>query len=537
MSQEKVNRNGVTYYCHTVLEHQTLFSISRAYGVSYQEITEANPGMDLSHGLIQTGQILLIPVKSDTTVQKTVQTPEVPQTVEYMLYTSKWYEDLDMIAAKFNISKEALMAFNGLKTDQIDRRQKLRIPIDPDSVVLPDTPAPAVTPAAPVPEETIAQVEEEKLPEETEPAVETTDESLSEPVVNDGFSLRDLFRKKNERVSVGILLPFNTKGQVSHSSFDLYSGMLLAVRELSRSGIKADLTVIDNKNAATPVTAEKLRGLDLVIGPIAPEDLEAVLEICPRNTAVVSPLDPKAVSLAATHPNFIQAPSPAEAQYRDIVNWVYEDARPGDSVFLITDKGTTEPTRLETLMAESGLTYEKLEYSGSAVEQIRRAGGAGSTVHCVIAAEREAFVNEVIRNVALLSYKGVNAIVYGPSKIRNFDMVEVENLHRAQAHLSCSYFIDYENARITDFLLSYRALFGAEPTPFAFQGYDAAWYFIRNFATHERDRERMTRMEDRRYRGLQSDYLILDEPGQGHVNQAVRRVVYGKDFTISLLNP
>ena len=537
VSQEKVNRNGVTYYCHTVLEHQTLFSISRAYGVSYQEITEANPGMDLSHGLIQTGQILLIPIKSDTTVQKTVQTPEVPQTVEYMLYTSKWYEDLDMIAAKFNISKEALMAFNGLKTDQIDRRQKLRIPIDPDSVVLPDTPAPAVTPAAPVPEETIAQVEEEKLPEETEPAVETTDESLSEPVVNDGFSLRDLFRKKNERVSVGILLPFNTKGQVSHSSFDLYSGMLLAVRELSRSGIKADLTVIDNKNAATPVTAEKLRGLDLVIGPIAPEDLEAVLQICPRNTAVVSPLDPKAVSLAATHPNFIQAPSPAEAQYRDIVNWVYEDARPGDSVFLITDKGTTEPTRLEALMAESGLTYQKMEYSGSAVEQIRRAGGAGSTVHCVIAAEREAFVNEVIRNVALLSYKGVNAIVYGPSKIRNFDMVEVENLHRAQAHLSCSYFIDYENARITDFLLSYRALFGAEPTPFAYQGYDAAWYFIRNFATHERDRERMTRMEDRRYRGLQSDYLILDEPGQGHVNQAVRRVVYGKDFTISLLNP
>lgn len=537
VSQEKVNRDGVTYYCHTVLEHQTLFSISRAYGVSYQEITEANPGMDLSHGLIQTGQILLIPIKSDTTVQKTVQTPEVPQTVEYMLYTSKWYEDLDMIAAKFNISKEALMAFNGLKTDQIDRRQKLRIPIDPDSVVLPDTPAPAVTPAAPVPEETIAQVEEEKLPEETEPAVETTDESLSEPVVNDGFSLRDLFRKKNERVSVGILLPFNTKGQVSHSSFDLYSGMLLAVRELSRSGIKADLTVIDNKNAATPVTAEKLRGLDLVIGPIAPEDLEAVLQICPRNTAVVSPLDPKAVSLAATHPNFIQAPSPAEAQYRDIVNWVYEDARPGDSVFLITDKGTTEPTRLETLMAESGLTYEKLEYSGSVVEQIRRAGGAGSTVHCVIAAEREALVNEVIRNVALLSYKGVNAIVYGPSKIRNFDMVEVENLHRAQAHLSCSYFIDYENARIKDFLLSYRALFGAEPTPFAFQGYDAAWYFIRNFATHERDRERMTRMEDRRYRGLQSDYLILDEPGQGHVNQAVRRVVYGKDFTISLLNP
>ena len=554
VSQEKVTRNGKAYYCHTVLEHQTLFSISRTYGVSYQEITEANPGMDLSHGLIQTGQVLLIPVKDKAVTEKTVQPEQVvPQTVEYTLYTSKWYEDLDMIAAKFNISKEVLMAFNGLESDQIDRRQVIRIPVDPDSVVVPDTPvtpvtpaasltpAASVTPAAPaVAEEPLAQTEEESFPEETEPAVETSDESLSEPAGHDGFSLRDLFRKKSDKLAVGILLPFNTKGQVNHSSFDLYSGMLLAVRDLAGSGIKADLTVIDSKNAATPVTADRLRGLDLVIGPIAPEDLEAVLDVCPRNTAVVSPLDPKALSLAAIHPNLIQAPCPAEAQYRDIVNWVCDDVRPGDTVFLITEKGA-DPTRLEALMAESGLIYEDLSYSlsesHSVAERLRRAGGAGSTVHCVIAAEREAFVNDVIRNVALLSYKGVNAIVYGPSKIRNFDMVEVENLHRAQAHLSCSYFIDYDNARIKNFLLSYRALFGAEPTPFAYQGYDAAWYFIRNFATSERDRERMTRMEDQRYRGLQSDYLILDEPGQGHVNQAVRRVVYGKDFTVSLLNP
>ena len=543
VSQEKVTRNGKTFYSHTILEHQTLFSISRTYGVSYQEITEANPGLDLSHGQIRAGQVLLIPVKERATADQTAQAPEVlPQTVEYTLYTAKWYEDLDMIAAKFNISKEVLIAFNGLESDQIDRRQTLRIPLDPDSVEVPDTPAPAIVPVAPAPTpvETPAPVEEENFPEETEPAVEITEEPVTETAISDGFSLRDLFRKKKDRVSVGILLPFNTKGQISQSSFDLYSGMLLAVRDLAGSGIKADLTVIDSKNATTPVTADKLRGLDLVIGPIAPEDLEAVLEICPRSTAVVSPLDPKALSLAAAHPNLIHAPSPAEAQYRDIVNWVCDDARPGDAVFLITESGA-EPTRLEALMAESGLIYERLEYSApksaNAVESIRRAAGAGNTVHCVIAAEREAFVNDVIRNVALLSYKGVNAIVYGPSKIRNFDMVEVENLHRAQAHLSCSYFIDYDNARIKNFLLSYRALFGAEPTPFAYQGYDVAWYFIRNFATSERERERMTRLEDRRYRGLQSDYLILDEPGQGHVNQAVRRVVYGKDFTVSLLNP
>ena len=65
---------------------------------------------------------------------------------------------------------------------------------------------------------------------------------------------------------------------------------------------------------------------------------------------------------------------------------------------------------------------------------------------------------------------------------------------------------------------------------------DGQSYFIRNYATSERDRERMTRLEDRRYTGLQSDFLITDDGSEGHVNRAVRRVVYGKDFTVSLLN-
>ena len=158
------------------------------------------------------------------------------------------------------------------------------------------------------------------------------------------------------------------------------------------------------------------------------------------------------------------------------------------------------------------------------------------TSHVILAADREGFVNDLVRNLTLLSYKNLDIILYGPAKIRTYDIIEVENLHRANAHLSCSYFIDYNNPRIKDFLLSYRALFGAEPTQFAYQGYDIAYYFIRNFATSERDRERMTRLEDRKYTGLQSNFLISDDGNAGHVNRAVRRVVYGKDFTISLLS-
>ena len=59
VSQEKVSKDGKVYFAHKVLERQTLFSISRAYGVGYQDIVDANPESDLSRGQIQAGQILL----------------------------------------------------------------------------------------------------------------------------------------------------------------------------------------------------------------------------------------------------------------------------------------------------------------------------------------------------------------------------------------------------------------------------------------------------------------------------------------------
>ena len=281
ISQEKVTRGGKVYFAHTVLDHQTLFSISRTYGVTYQEIVDANPDCDLTHGQIRVGQVLLIPQKE---LPKEVQTPsQAPQTAasqpaptpaatapasapdpeDYTLYTAKWYEDLNMIAAKFNIPKQVLMAYNGMSSDQIARRQRIRIPLHPDKVTIP---APSPAPSAPEVAEAPVTVPEEPAPEPEPELAGTAPDTLSDPGEHSGFSLRDLFRKKHasDPVSVAVILPFGAKAQINHSAFDLYSGMLLAVRDLAASGIKADLTVIDSRNAATPVTASKLEGCDLV---------------------------------------------------------------------------------------------------------------------------------------------------------------------------------------------------------------------------------------------------------------------------------
>ena len=146
VSKEKVrNSDGKYYYSHAVQERQTLFSIAKAYGVSVDEICDANKAMNLKTVGLKKNDIILIPIKSLDQVKqqvekKSVETKQVEtkQAEEkqvsdkkaakqskddnYTVHVVKWFEDLDDIAAKYSISKAVLMQYNGLKSEKLKNR-------------------------------------------------------------------------------------------------------------------------------------------------------------------------------------------------------------------------------------------------------------------------------------------------------------------------------------------------------------------------------------------------------------------------------
>lgn len=73
ISTDKVNVKGTVYWLHKVLKGHTLYSISKAYGVSVDEIKAANPS--LSEGL-KAGMLIYIPDKAATTGTVTADQPE-----------------------------------------------------------------------------------------------------------------------------------------------------------------------------------------------------------------------------------------------------------------------------------------------------------------------------------------------------------------------------------------------------------------------------------------------------------------------------
>lgn len=544
VSKEKVRVNGDICYSHVVKEKQTLFSIAKAYEVTVDDIYAYNP--TLKESGLKKNSIILIPAKKEKTPAETatpvtesdvrlqdepkVEVTEVQEEVKktrqtekkkkQTTHTVKWYEDLDVIAEKYGVTVEAIIKANNLSGRKLAKRQKLIIP-EPGEMIEAD-----------------GQEATESIPAgaETEETIKETPDSLN---ANSPETEPEWIFTPKEEVKATLILPMRTTtGNPSRNNMDFYSGVLLAVKDLAETGISTELNVYDSSDSNHPIVSEDLDGSDLVIGPVSSADLNKLLATESQIKAIISPLDPRAESLALTNSNFIQVPAPQTVQYQDLASWIKEDTAPGDTLLIISEKGArqTDATSQLTLAAEStGLTFIPFSYSilegRDITEPLTNLMTKTGTNRVLIASESEAFVNDVVRNLNILVYNKINIVLYAPARIRNFETIEVENLHNTALHASLGYLIDYEDQQVKNFLLKYRALYNTEPTQYAFQGYDIATYFISMCSRYGSDW--MRKLDGSEQHMLQSTFRFVPMPEGGFVNQGIRRVVYGNGWSVT----
>lgn len=530
ISKEKVRINGQICYSHVVLERQTLFSISKAYNVSIDEIYRFNPAIKET-GLVKNS-IIIIPVAEETSAPaESVAQKEEAATGPVVIkedtkrkkkktHTVKWYESIDDIAGKYGISAEEIMVANNLSSRKLKSRMKLTIPepgeVDPDAV--------AVTGIPEVQKDTITTT---VIPE----AVETTPQ---EPEESSWWPFR-----RNEKVTASLLLPFKATGiSGSRSNMDFYSGVLLAVNDLASDGISTDLNVYDIADGNYSAAHNAMASSDLIIGPVSVRDITATLPTVGASSMLISPLDPKAESLVGSHPDMIQAPTPHKLQYDDLAAWIKEDSKPQDKIVLITEKGarlTEAALEMKHSADSAGLVYETFSYSilegRDVLNPLKGLMTPEAANRVMIISESEAFVNDVVRNLNLLIHQKYDVILYGASKIRSFETIEVENFHKTNLHVSLTYYIDYDDPRVKNFLLKYRALFNTEPSQFAFQGYDIASYFIEMCSRYGRNWTERLPVDEKSM--LQSTFRCMKDGDGGFVNNGIRRIVYEKDWTVT----
>lgn len=523
VSKEKTKMGGKLYYSHIVLEKQTLYSISKAYGVSLDDIYSANPG--LKETGLKKNAVILIPDLTAKEQEKGRKKKAGKEEDKYTVHTVRWYEDLDVIAEKYGVTVESIMELNNLKGRKLKNRQKLRIP-SATEVSAAEPEAAAQGPVVPATSGDVQNVSPENR----------TTTGISS-------SILPLFRKNS--VDISLLLPLaagdSTSG--SRSNMDFYSGALLAARQLGKEGVGIDLSVYDVADGQMHITEDRLKSSDVVIGPVSAGDLGRLMASAPNSTYIVSPLDHRAEPLALSYKNFIQAPSSSAAQYADLADWIREEKSPHDTVIIIHEKGIKDRTGINTLtqgLKENGIGFQTFSYNileGRDIpDSLRSRMTLTARNHLMIASESEAFVNDVIRNINLMVHEKYDVAVYASSKIRGFDTIEGANLHNVNLHVSASYYIDYDQKEVQDFIMAYRALFNTEPTPFAFQGYDIILYFAGICSKYGNAWPTMLPLEEEELlqSGFRFSRVVVGQSEVGFANTAIRRITYGPDYSVSL---
>lgn len=561
ISKDKVRHNGEVCYSHIVKERQTLYSISKAYNVSIEDIYKYNPSVKENGLKINT--ILIIPIageaaqaKADAAVEmaaepvveavakteeaqtpvaetadetvtetatetatETVAKPEVkPEDEDIVIkrktHTVKWFEDLDTIAEKYGVTVEALMEINGLTGRKLTKRQKLIIPTEEEAAQ--------------------AQADDNAL-EDGETLLDASDTTA----VTDTLMLPEMPSKKT--VDLSLMLPLNASSAKGSSSnnIDFYSGVLLAIYEMSQNGVSTSLDTYDIADGKIKTDLDSLKNENVVIGPVSTGDLTRLFNTAPQDKMVVSPLDQRAEKLVYEHSNMIQAPTPYSVIYTDLMAWMKEDLQEGDRAIVVTEKSARATEAVQAMMAavdSSKIEYKALSYSileGRDVPESlawHMTEGETASNRVFIASESEAFVNDVVRNLNVMIHKKYKVVLYAPGRIRNFETIEVDNFHNSNLHVSLGYYIDYDDAKVKEFLLKYRALYNSEPTQFSFQGYDLAKYFIGLCSKYGENWTQKLESSDSKM--LQSVFRFRKTEAGGYINTGVHRLVYGEGYQI-----
>ncbi len=115
------------YYYHKVTKQQTIFSISKQYGITENDLIRNNP--ELTKGLL-VGQVLKIPVNSTKTKEQAIaESSSIPDSPGFTWHTVVSGETLYSLENMYGITHEEMLRLNPALESGLRAGMKLKIPV------------------------------------------------------------------------------------------------------------------------------------------------------------------------------------------------------------------------------------------------------------------------------------------------------------------------------------------------------------------------------------------------------------------------
>ena len=588
-SEQIVYIDGTKYTVYTVVQGDTLYSLSKRYGVTIDQMTAANPL--LAKGL-KAGQTIKIP---HTGSSKKAKNEKISKR-QFRTHTVHRGETFYSIARQYEISVATLMEDNadvdpahlavgqvlhirrseiGLTTEVEVREQIEEQKQAMNSVTTSMEYSYHVVHAGESGESIAARFDttlEEllalngfksgdrvregliiKVPKPTVKSIEEpTVAETPEEVIVDEFKFRTLAR--GQRADVALMLPMAIGERYSQNYIDFYQGVLLAADRLRMDGIESHInlynTAHDHKVVRQIIDSEALKSTDLIIGPVYEDTMIPVASYAKEHSIpVVSPLANLTQEYGG---NIFQMSPQPQTKYNKVRNLFDGSQR----IVLITSEtidSDFETEVKEMLGDREYITHQYIYEHPSIIEKREKERKEGEEVTpspsdlspllenqersvFVILAGTEVEVDRILAalasaNIALKSRAASAApfVVFGNNKWNRYRNIDRSLFFSNNVVMLSTYHIDRTNPIVGKFSSDYIKAFGSVPSLYAYRGYDVAMIFIRSLYN---DME--SGLEGLRYSPLLTPYIFIEESNSKvRTNSEWVRVNYNSNFTIT----
>jgi len=529
-------KDEANYIYHTISQGETIYSLSRLYGVSEDDIKQSNSDIDVTK--ISIGAEIAIPRRQLTTNSQNVEI----ETSTYIYHRAQRGESLASIARQYNITVRELRRENSgiifLQTGSL-----LRIPGQQVEEKI----------------ETIADNVEDEI---------IVPVDFEEPVRIERPSEPTNFTKLSGKINVAVLLPFYFRENSSAPGTDysrnrgrqedwifpesldfieMYEGILFAVDTLRSLGLDINIHAYDIQRDTVALSrlirSGDLRNMDLIIGPAYSNNLKIATEYA-RNfdIPVISPVPLIDNSLLKGNPNLFIANPTLEVAQNALAKRIAEH-RNHNFIFIHADSlGVDEDVkRFRNALIRENVRFREMRFFsrsmlGNDPNRLANALSNQTGNVVIIASESAPVISETITDIHGLSRR-FDVKVFGYPLLRELENLEPSYFFDLDILLYSTFWIDYDNPNVKQFNADFRTKFFTQPSEisFAWQGYDIAYYFISGLVLYGKDFIKNPFIH--RPELLHTDFDFVRKSSEdGFENQKLFPIRYTRNFDIILEN-
>ena len=349
---QATNNNSEKPVFHTIQAGETLYRLSVKYNITTQAICQANPGLSTEN--FRTGQVIIIPVKSET---KQVQdTPQAATKEETTVKMNDWKdmhkverkETIFSISREYGITEEELIAANPeLKKGKLKKGTFLFIPYGKNE-------------------------KQAQQQETTTPVKKLTNE--------EAFSQNEELKKDIKTIKAAVLLPFMAGSTTNQDEqlrmVEYYEGFLMAVDSLKKQGVSIDLYTYDTKGKTATtnniLAKKEMKEMDIIFGPANTQDMDALTSFADKNDIrLVVPFAPK-VDEVFKNPHIYQVNTPQSYLYSEVYEHFTRKFGDCNVIFLNASNGDREKDDfikgLKSELRNDGISYRDFTVTGNFYE-------------------------------------------------------------------------------------------------------------------------------------------------------------------------